>query len=192
MKKHKDCLIAILFLLLIVVGNIIYFSLISFFVSQKEESPSPPETLVVVRYATEEEKAQRNREVVEAGAKTVWGEARGCPPQEQAAVMWCILNRVDSSEFPNDILSVIEQPGQFAGYSPDNPVEPHLVALVEDVMGRWELEKTAVGSVGRVLPQDYTFFTGDGVYNHFRDAYKGGNTWDWSLNSPYGEDRGNG
>lgn len=99
--------------------------------------------------------------------------------------MWCILNRVDNPEFPNDILSVIQQPGQFAGYSPDNPVEPHLVALVEDVIGRWELEKTAVGSVGRVLPKEFLFFSGTGKENIFRTEYKGGEVWDWSIESPY-------
>ena len=33
-------------------------------------------------------------------AKTVWGEARGCSVTQQAAVAWCILNRVDSAAFP--------------------------------------------------------------------------------------------
>ncbi len=126
---------------------------------------------------------------MEALAQTVWGEARGCSTTEQAAVIWCILNRADSEDpnFPNDPLSVVQQAGQFDGYSPEHPVEPDLVALVEDVLGRWEMEKTAVGSVGRVLPADYLYFEGDGQHNHFRREYIGnGETWDWSLASPYG------
>ena len=39
--------------------------------------------------------------------------------------------------------------------------------------------------VGRVLPADYLWFSGDGKRNHFRNAYRGGDRWDWSLPSPY-------
>ena len=39
--------------------------------------------------------------------------------------------------------------------------------------------------VGRVLPADYLWFSGDSKRNHFRNAYKGGTVWDWSLPSPY-------
>lgn len=147
-----------------------------------------PEILVVVRYATVGEQAEHDRETVEAIAKTVWGEARGCTTTEQAAVVWCVLNRVDSSDFPNDPLSVVTQRGHFSGYSPDYPVVPELVTLVEDVLTRWIMEKTAVGSVGRVLPCEYVFFTGDGLHNHYRERYEQtGETWDWSLPSPYKE-----
>lgn len=147
-----------------------------------------PEPLVVIRWATEQEQAEHDRETVEAVAKTVWGEARGCTTTEQAAVVWCVLNRVDSPDFPDDPLSVVAQRGQFSGYSPDYPVDPELVVLVEDVMARWTLEKSAVGSVGRVLPREYVFFVGDGLHNHFRESYEQtGETWDWSLPSPYKE-----
>lgn len=160
-----------------------------------QETPTPtqtptatPEPLVVIRWATEQEQAEHNRETVEAVAKTVWGEAQGCTTTEQAAVVWCVLNRVDSPDFPDDPLSVVAQQGQFSGYSPDYPVDPELVALVEDVMARWTLEKSAVGSVGRVLPREYVFFVGDGLHNHFRESYEQtGETWDWGLPSPYKE-----
>lgn len=153
----------------------------------QEPIPVESEMLVVVRYATEEEEVQRDIDTINALAQTVWGEARGCSTTEQAAVIWCILNRVDSPEFPNDPLMVVQQRNQFAGYDPSYPIEQKFVDLVNDVMGRWKLEKTSVGSVGRVLPKEYTYFHGDGIHNHFRDAYKGGNTWDWSLYSPYEE-----
>ena len=41
--------------------------------------------------------------------------------------------------------------------------------------------------VGRVLPREYLFFTGDGEHNHFRTEWDGGQVWDWSLQSPYEE-----
>lgn len=150
-----------------------------------EEVQDTPEPQIIVRYATEQE--EHNQETLLALARTVWGEARGCTTTEQAAVVWCVLNRVDSPDFPDDILEVLEQPNQFTGYDPENPVWPEILALVEDVLDRWELEKTAVGDVGRVLPKEYVFFEGDGQHNYFRTEYRGGTTWDWSLDSPYEE-----
>lgn len=48
-------------------------------------------------------------------------------------------------------------------------------------------EKDGETEVGRVLPREYLFFTGDGEHNHFRTEWEGGQTWDWSLRSPYEE-----
>lgn len=123
-------------------------------------------------------------------ARAMWGECRGCAKTEQAGVAWCVLNRVDSPEFPDTVEAVCSQRTetvkQFDGYDPGNPVEPELLALAEDVLARWELEKLGVGSVGRVLPADYLFFEGDGQHNHFRKGYiKTGETWGWTLESPY-------
>ena len=120
-------------------------------------------------------------------ARTVWGEARGCSETEQAAVIWCILNRVDSSirYMPDNIIDVVTQKYQFLGYVKTFPVTEKIRELVIDVLTRWEMEKAGVENVGRVLPPEYMWFHGDGWHNHFRDSYRGGNRWDWSLDSPY-------
>lgn len=120
-------------------------------------------------------------------ARTVWGEARGCSETEQAAVIWCILNRVDSSirYMPDNIIDVVTQKHQFLGYVKTFPVTEKIRELVIDVLTRWEMEKAGVENVGRVLPLEYMWFHGDGRHNHFRDSYRGGNRWDWSLDSPY-------
>ena len=120
-------------------------------------------------------------------ARTVWGEARGCSKTEQAAVIWCILNRVDSSirYMPDNIIDVVTQKHQFLGYVKTFPVTKKIRELVIDVLTRWEMEKAGVENVGRVLPPEYMWFHGDGRHNHFRDSYRGGNRWDWSLDSPY-------
>lgn len=152
-----------------------------------EETAEAPEIQVIVRYATEREQEEHDLETLLTLARTVWGEARGCSTTEQAAVVWCVLNRADSPDFPDDPLEVVQQPNQFAGYDPENPVWPEILALVEDVLDRYDAEKTAVGDVGRVLPKEYVFFEGDGKHNYFRTQYKGGTTWDWSLESPYEE-----
>lgn len=121
-------------------------------------------------------------------AKMLYGEARGCSKTEQAAVVWCALNRVDSADpfYPDDIIGVVTQANQFHGYNLDNPVEPELLSLVEDVLARWAAEGDGVDA-GRVLPEEYLFFSGDGQRNYFRTEWNGGSTWDWSLASPYEE-----
>lgn len=116
-------------------------------------------------------------------AKMVWGEARGCSLTEQAACVWCALNRVDAGM--GDIVEVVQAPYQFSGYRADNPVDEKILALVNDVLIRWRMEESCIGNVGRVLPKDYLWFSGDGVHNYFRNAYKGGEKWNWSLRSPY-------
>ena len=126
------------------------------------------------------------RDEAEALAKLVWGEARGCGQPQQAAVAWCVLNRVDSALFPNTISGVITQPRQFAGYRAANPVDPQILALVYDVLSRWSIEDSCIGGVGRVLPKEYLFFVGDGAENQFRVAYHDKKVWDWSIPSPYG------
>ena len=122
-------------------------------------------------------------------AKMVWGEARGCSTTEQAATIWCVLNRYDSGDrfWADTVEGITTQPCQFYGYDPGNPVDPDILALVEDVLARWMAEKDCVGSVGRVLPREYLYFTGDGVHNYFTTEWRGGQTWDWSLESPYEE-----
>lgn len=114
-------------------------------------------------------------------AKMAWGEARGCSTTEQAATMWCVLNRVDSDEFPDTVMEVVTQPSQFQGYSADNPVDEELYDLAYDVLLRWE-----TGGKGRVLPAEYLYFIGDYESNHFyTDWGVFDNAWDWGLPSPY-------
>lgn len=127
--------------------------------------------------------SEPDTDVIEALAKTVYGEAGICSTVEQAAVVWCVLNRVDAGM--GDIMEVVTAPNQFEGYRATNPVEPEIAALVVDVLTRWQIEQTCIGSVGRVLPSDYLWFTGDGEHNYFRNDYNGSAYWDWSLPNPY-------
>lgn len=121
-------------------------------------------------------------------AQMLWGEARGIlSDTEKAACVWSVLNRVDdeTGAWPDTIAGVLTQKHQFIGYSPDHPASDALKALAEDVLARWHQEKTEGGNVGRVLPANYFFFTGDGQRNHFRAEYQDTTNWDWSLPSPY-------
>ena len=107
---------------------------------------------------------------VVAMAKMLWGEARGCTRDNQIKCAWVVCNRVDDERSPDTIQGVLEQPSQFHGYSPDFPVWDELKDVALDVLTRWSLEKQGV-TVERELPNTYLWFTGDGVQNHFREAY---------------------
>ena len=53
---------------------------------------------------------------VEMLARLIWGEARGIPSDmHKAAVVWCVLNRVDAEGWPDTVAEVVTQPHQFAG-----------------------------------------------------------------------------
>ena len=118
-------------------------------------------------------------------AKIVYREARGIRDKaHQAAVIWCILNRVDAGLGGDTITEVATYPNAFA-WVPDTPVEQEFLMLAADVCERWNLEKAGQDEVGRVLPKEYLYFTGDGELNHFTTEWKGTETWDWSLKSPY-------
>lgn len=125
---------------------------------------------------------------VEMLAKTVYGEALVTGSKtEMSAVIWCILNRVDTDGYAcgKSIEYVITYPGQFSGYRKSNPVTPEIDALVRDVLERWYNEKNGAEDVGRTLPKEYLFFVGDGYTNYYTTEWKSTSYWDWSLASPY-------
>ena len=58
---------------------------------------------------------------VTALAQMLYGEARGCTVDNQRKCVWCVLNRVDDVRFPDTIIGVVSQSGQFYGYSLISP-----------------------------------------------------------------------
>lgn len=105
-------------------------------------------------------------------AKTLYGEARGLSKYEQSLVCWCIVNRYDDGRFGDTLADVITAKGQFYGYKEHHPVDKELYSLAVDCLLRWQSEKYAVGEMGRTLPKEYLYFTGDGKHNWYRSAYK--------------------
>ena len=126
-------------------------------------------------------------EDVDVLCKCVWGEYRGNDDVQVAAVVWCVLNRVDDERFPNTIKEVVTAPYQFSGYSPTNPVDPRIQRIVLDVLARWQAEPSCCGSIGRVLPPEFVYFHGNGTVNLYRAEYWSRDYWDWQLPSPYEE-----
>lgn len=175
-------------------GTVLLVAMLAFCVKpETSQEPIAPPAAVQLPPATaspsqEPAEYEPDETEVELLARMLWGEARGIPSDmEKAACVWCVLNRVDdeSGAWPDTIAGVLSQKNQFAGYSADYPATDELKALAADVLTRWHREKTEGGDVGRVLPANYRFFTGDGQNNHFRAGYKDDATWDWGLPNPY-------
>ena len=119
------------------------------------------------------------QEDVDAIARTIWGEARGVAnPDEQEAVGWCILNRLDAG-YADTVLGVVSAPGQFAGYDPSNPVTDEFAAMARKILIAHYRESQGERDVGRVLPKEFLYFAsrGDGR-NYFRTEYRGGAFWE--------------
>lgn len=121
-------------------------------------------------------------------AKVTFCEARGIANKvELACVMWTILNRYDAG-YASSISGVILAPNQFAYRSSAPMVNDYGINLLElayDVLDRWNREKNGETDVGRVLPANYLWYSGNGRHNYFRDAFRGGNRWNYSLPNPY-------
>jgi spore germination cell wall hydrolase CwlJ-like protein len=140
----------------------------------KPAEPEPPKVdtkgLCVVEVKEPEYELYFTEADVTALAQMLYGEARGCTVDNQRKCVWCVLNRVDDPRFPETIVGVVSQSGQFYGYSPHFPVWDELRAVALDVLTRWSMEKQGA-AVTRELPDTYCWFTGDGETNHFREAY---------------------
>ncbi len=127
-------------------------------------------------------------------AKLVYSEARGVEATErasakaqQAAVIWCALNRVDEGSWGDTVEAVVTCPGQFA-WDPEAPVEDELLDLAEDVLMRWKEERGGTVNTGRVLPKRYLYFGAENGANYFRaDYYSFEDVWQWKLPDPYTE-----
>lgn len=170
--KHYEIAIALLSVMAMVLLVMIACAL------NKPAEPEPPEVNaaglccpVKVQTVQEQEYEMYFTEAdVIALAQMLYGEARGCTVDNQMKCVWCVLNRVDDSRFPDSIIGVLSQPHQFHGYSAGFPVWDNLVEIARDVMTRWSAEKQGA-EVERELDESAVFFTGDGVQNWFRSVY---------------------
>lgn len=140
----------------------------------KPAEPEPPKVdtkgLCVVEVKEPEYEMYFTEADVIALAQMLYGEARGCTVDNQRKCVWCVLNRVDDPRFPDTIIGVVSQQGQFYGYSPYNPVWDNLYAVALDVLTRWSMEKQGA-DVARELDASFVWFTGDGTTNWFREVF---------------------
>ena len=119
-------------------------------------------------------------------ARTLYKECRGVKSKtRQACVAWTACNRVGKFDWGDTIIEVLTYPNAFA-HSWSAPVTDELYDLALDVLTRWNLERNGYTDVGRVMPEDFLYFHGDGRENYFRRYYENDYVyWDYSLPSPY-------
>ena len=108
---------------------------------------------------------------VTALAQMAYGEARGLADYEIAACMWVALNRLDAG-YADTVIDVVSAPGQFAGYSAQNPVDEELAAIARDVLTRHAAQQRGE-DVPREIGREYLWFSGRDGHNWFRAAYDG-------------------
>lgn len=167
--------------------------------TEQAAAEEQPQTARLIEYPAEE---YANRLYTDADAQALaqmaWGESRGVaslsagggtvsPECQQAAAMWCVLNRYDAGFAGDSIAEIVSAPRQFHGYAAEHPVDEGLLALAYDVLDRWQAEKLGAADVGRVLPAEYLFFVGDGNNNHFTAEYGSGVYYTWELQDVYAE-----
>ncbi|MCX4355384.1 MAG: hypothetical protein OSJ43_04065 [Oscillospiraceae bacterium] len=107
-------------------------------------------------------------------AKMVWGEARGCAPEEQRLVVWTVLQRVDAGGVfaqYDTIEAAVTAPGQFVGYDENHPVDTDIYNLCLEVLADWQdgAEPPTHEIYAPTAP--YYFFDGDGRHNWFREEW---------------------
>jgi hypothetical protein len=103
-------------------------------------------------------------------AKLLKGEG-GKTTTNQAAVAWCVFNRVDRAKGKRTIIQIATAKHQFA-YRKRAPIKKYLKKLAKDVLDRWIAEKLGQKDVVRVLPKGYCYFGGNGTWNRFRKYYQ--------------------
>lgn len=90
--------------------------------------------------------------------------------ENKAALMWLVLNRVDSDAFPSTIRQVIAQKSEFGFWSEDKFIKPENLAVNRElarlVMNQWLSEKDGLNA-GRLIPKEALFlrFSGEGNRN---------------------------
>ena len=123
-------------------------------------TPAPIQTL-----AYKEEPELVDKASAEAVAKVLYG-IRYNDEDELEAVVWCIINRVESTLYPDTVIEVCQQPSQWMGYYDDNPVLDDLYDIAYDVLSEW------VTDGHRPFGTEYVFFTWTPDQITFRNKFE--------------------
>ena len=108
---------------------------------------------IAAEQAKAEAAAEAHRLDCEAVARVLYGTALHHSEDAQRAVVWCIINRVESSLYPDSIQEVCSQESQWMGYSPENPIISLLYDVADEVISGWEQ-----GGYRAISP-DYLYLT---------------------------------
>lgn len=127
---------------------------------------------------------------IEMLAWLVDNEIGGGTRIEKEAIVWEVLNRIDSTQYDfrniHTVTAALTQRNQYWQSYGVGSIESQ--NIVVDILTLWMVEKQLGYPVeGRVLPREYRWHSGDYVaHNYFRDAYQAPYTiWDWRWTGGY-------
>lgn len=110
-------------------------------------------------------------ELVAEAALLAWGEYSGSDFAQRTAPIWCACNRADAWGLT---LYEVMHSDAFHGLLTEREVPEEWYDLARETLARWELEKLGYIDVGRTLPSEYLYFSGNGAVNVYRTEYIGG------------------
>lgn len=110
-------------------------------------------------------------EPVAEAALLAWGEYSGSDYAQRTAPIWCACNRADAWGMT---LEDVMHSDAFHGLLTEREVPAEWYDLARETLARWELEKMGYIDVGRTLPSEYLYFSGNGAVNVYRTEYIGG------------------
>lgn len=141
-------------------------------------APVPPETSrnTLNTYPSQQDALNTAMEaisdgLVEKAALMAWGEYSGTDYAQRTAPIWCACNRADAW---GQTLEEVMHSDAFHGLLTEREVPAEWYDLARETLARWELEKAGYIDVGRTLPSEYLYFSGNGVVNVYRTEYIGG------------------
>ena len=141
-------------------------------------APVPPETSVYTPNTYPSQQDELNTameaipdELVAEAALLAWGEYSGSDYAQRTAPIWCACNRADAWGMT---LEDVMHSDAFHGLLTEREVPEEWYELARETLARWELEKAGYIDVGRTLPSEYLYFSGNGEYNTYRTEYIGG------------------
>ena len=106
----------------------------------------------------------KGSEEAEAVAKLLYG-IRKNSERDLRAVCWVVFNRVESPLYPGTLEEVVNQPGQWVSYYPENPVTKELYAMALEELGKWERDE------GRPISADTLWFNWSKDAITFREEF---------------------
>lgn len=141
-------------------------------------APVPPETSAYTpnTYPSQQDELNTAMQaipdgLVETAARLAWGEYSGSDYAQRTAPIWCACNRADAW---GQTLEAVMHSDAFHGLLTEREVPEEWYDLARETLARWELEKLGYIDVGRTLPSEYLYFSGNGEYNTYRTEYIGG------------------
>ena len=99
-------------------------------------------------------------------SKVVYGMGRNHSVNDQMAIVWCILNRVESRGYPSTIAEVCQQPQQWIGYSDDNPVLTEIYDMVLPILKNWH------NNAHRPMDKSYVYLSWSSDEILLRDTFE--------------------